>query len=182
MVDPLISQIGKKIATEGTKPSVPAAEKIQASKFDQVRNAQGASPVETTGQLPPELQQLPEEAMPGLQADLRRRLEQTQAKNAADLFRGDHRANQSAIDSLSRRIREVPQSPLADGLKQRLVSIESQYVEAGRLLDATTSLDSPRELMKVQVHMYRLAQNIELVSKVVEQVTGGIRTILQTQL
>jgi hypothetical protein len=36
--------------------------------------------------------------------------------------------------------------------------------------------------MKIQMQMYQLGENLELMSKVVEQVTSGVKSILQTQL
>jgi hypothetical protein len=36
--------------------------------------------------------------------------------------------------------------------------------------------------MKVQMQMYQLTENLELMSKVVEQVTSGVKSILQTQV
>jgi hypothetical protein len=37
-------------------------------------------------------------------------------------------------------------------------------------------------MMKVQMQMYQLTENLELMSKVVDQVTSGVKSILQTQL
>jgi len=55
-------------------------------------------------------------------------------------------------------------------------------IPAKILLDSLKNTQNPQDLMKIQMQMYQLGENLELMSKVVEQVTSGVKSILQTQL
>ncbi|OYT69947.1 MAG: hypothetical protein CFK52_12525 [Chloracidobacterium sp. CP2_5A] len=63
----------------------------------------------------------------------------------------------------------------------RLSQVESQWTQIEALLNSDREL-SQGELLGLQARMYQLTQNIEILSKVVDQVTGGIKTILQTNV
>jgi hypothetical protein len=49
-------------------------------------------------------------------------------------------------------------------------------------MNSARSAENPGDLMKLQMQMYQLTENLELMSKVVEQVTSGMKTLLQTQV
>ena len=40
----------------------------------------------------------------------------------------------------------------------------------------------PKSLLNVQVQFYQVAENMELLSKVVDQVSSGAKTVMQTQV
>ena len=49
-------------------------------------------------------------------------------------------------------------------------------------MNSVKSSESPGDLMKVQMQMYQLTENLEMMSKVVEQVSSGVKSVLQTQV
>lgn len=66
-------------------------------------------------------------------------------------------------------------------LLTRFSQVEDQWKQIEAMLNSDHEL-SKGELLALQARMYQLTQNIEILSKVVDQVTGGIKTILQTNL
>ncbi|MCS7079372.1 MAG: hypothetical protein NZ585_04880 [Chloracidobacterium sp.] len=63
----------------------------------------------------------------------------------------------------------------------RFSQVEDQWKQIEAMLNSDHEL-SKGELLALQARMYQLTQNIEILSKVVDQVTSGIKTILQTNL
>jgi hypothetical protein len=71
----------------------------------------------------------------------------------------------------------------AQGLSKRLSQIQAD-VNAGKLPESalqTAQGEMYAELLTVQIQMQRTAMGAELLSKVVEHATSGVRTVLQTQ-
>ena len=89
---------------------------------------------------------------------------------------------QDGVQQLSNRVNGLPKTPAFEPFRQRLASIDEQYRATGQLVNSTASSDNPKDLLKIQVQLFQMTENLELMSKVVDQVTSGMKTILQTQL
>lgn len=66
-------------------------------------------------------------------------------------------------------------------LLARFSQFENQWLQIETILSSDREL-SQGELLGLQARMYQLTQNIEILSKVVDQVTSGIKTVLQTNV
>ena len=86
------------------------------------------------------------------------------------------------LDRLKGRVERLPKSDLTAELKQRLESIDGQYQSTNKMMDKLQNMSDPRSLLKLQVEMYQITQNLEMVSKAVEQVNSGVKQIMQTQV
>jgi hypothetical protein len=86
------------------------------------------------------------------------------------------------VAQLTTRVNSLPKTPAFEPFRQRLASIDQQFQSAGKLVNAIGQSSNPADLMKVQMQMYQMTENVELMSKVVEQATSGVKSILQTQL
>jgi hypothetical protein len=117
-----------------------------------------------------------------LEADLTKRLGQPGANSVQKTFAVDMKRAKLQVDQLTTRVNALPKTPAFEPLRQRLTSIDSQFQSAGKLVHSLKGTESPSELMKVQVQMYQLTENLELMSKVVEQATSGVKSLLQTNL
>jgi hypothetical protein len=98
------------------------------------------------------------------------------------MFTSRIRAAKSNITQLTKRVNALPKTPAFDPVRQRLASVDSQFQSAGQMVQGLRGTESPGDLMKIQMQMYQLTENLEIVSKVVEQVTSGVKSILQTQV
>jgi hypothetical protein len=181
MVDPILSKAAAKGLDSVAKQQEQSPAKLGESKFDKVRSRlldEQAAGVK----LPPEVKQVSLEQKKVLQSDLSRRIEQSGPGAAHRAFGVQMKQAKEGIHQLTTRVNALPKTPAFEPFRQRLASIDNQYQAAGRLLNSIHSSSSPGDLMKVQMQMYQLTENLELMSKVVEQVTSGVKTIVQTQV
>jgi hypothetical protein len=74
-------------------------------------------------------------------------------------------------------------SPVLAGndFKSILGSIENRWLNVERIMTSNQEL-STGELLGLQARLYQVAQHVEVVSKVIDQVTGGVKTILNTNI
>ena len=66
-------------------------------------------------------------------------------------------------------------------LRGRLGGIENEYNQVEGIMKSNQELSMP-QLLGLQARLYMLSQHVEVLSKVVDQVTGGIKTILNTNI
>lgn len=180
MVDAIVSKaLVKPTGVEGK--GSPGSEKTGASKFDKVRASlqeENASQVK----VPPEVNKISPEQRKVLQADLNKRLHgMSGPQSPREIFKTDMKRAKDGLQQLTKRVNSLPKTPAYEPLRQRLLSVDSQFQATGRLVNNTSGA-SPGELLKIQLQVYQMSENLELMSKVVEQVTSGMKTILQTQL
>ena len=180
MVDPVIGKAVKSLdsATEqGTASPVKTGE----SKFDKVRSRLLDEQAQHT-EIPPEIRQVSPEQQKALQAELSQRVEKLGTTTSTDLFATHITQAKQGIEHLTNRVNALPKTPAFEPFRQRLASIDAQYQQAGQLVSSVDGKQNPGDLMKIQIQMYQLTENLELMSKVVEQVTSGMKSILQTQV
>jgi hypothetical protein len=164
-------------AVDGQDKASPS--KSGQSKFDRVRadlqdrNAQQVK-------IPPEVKQVSLQQQKAMQADLSSQL----AKGASpqQVLGVDMKRNKLSVDRLAKRVNSLPKTPSFQPFRDRLASIDAQFQDAGKLVNSIKGGESKQELLNIQMKMYQLSENLELMSKVVEQVTSGTKTILQTQV
>ena len=63
-----------------------------------------------------------------------------------------------------------------------LNGIEADFNASAKLMSGPGSLDDPHRLLEMQMEVYKLAQNVEIMSRTVSEATSGVKTILQTQV
>jgi hypothetical protein len=94
------------------------------------------------------------------------------------------------LDSRTRlgMLREVMSKPGAGGaagtgtdLRGRFGQIESEWNQVEAVMRSNKDL-STSELLGLQARLYQVTQHVEVLSKVVDQVTGGVKTILNTNV
>ena len=181
VIDPVVSKVSSNGLDPSVKPGSTSPAKLGDSKFDQVRSRllnEQSSQVE----LPPEVKQISPEQQNALKTELTKHLE-TNGVGSAQQFLGV-RMKQAAqgISQLTNRVNALPKTPAFDPLRQRLAGIDQQFQSTGKLVNSIGQSANPAELLKVQMQMYQMTENVELMSKAVEQVTSGVKSVLQTQL
>ncbi len=179
MVDPIVSKIPAKSVESVAGQGETGLPKTGESKFDKVRSRLQDEQVQQA-QLPPEVKQVSMEQKKVLEADLRKRL--SQPGGAQNVFSVDMNRAKVQVEQLTHRVNALPKTSAFDPLRQRLNNIDTQFQSTGQMVHSLKGTENASELMKVQVQMYQLTENLELMSKVVEQVSSGMKSILQTQL
>ena len=153
-------------------------EKDGASKFDQKR-AQLEKRQSTNTSLPAEMTQITAEQRKILESNLRKRLEQG---NAQEVFKADLRQARAKFDGLVQQVTAAPKSPALEAIGNRLKRIEGQFEAAEKLMNSLTGHESPREMLQIQMQMYKMTQNIEIVIKAAEETASGAKNIFQVNV
>ena len=180
MVDPVVTKAVKSLDS-ATEQGATGPAKTGESKFDKVRSRLLDEQAERT-EIPPEVKQVSTEQHRALQADLAQRVQKMGTTSPADLFAVNITTAKEGVQRLTNRVNALPKTPAFEPIRQRLASVDAQYRQAGDLLSSLDGKQSQGDLMKIQVQMYQLTENLELMSKVVEQVSSGVKSILQTQV
>ncbi len=72
-------------------------------------------------------------------------------------------------------------SKVTNDLSGKFTQIESEYKGVEAIMTSSKNL-SPGELLALQARLYQVSQHIEVMSKVVDQMAGGIKTVLNTNV
>jgi type III secretion system YscI/HrpB-like protein len=164
------------VQSDGQK-SGPA--KSGPSKFDLLRGELNQK-LAHAPQLAPQVTSISEQQKKILENDLRRKLET--GKSPQEMFGGDMKHLRSKIADLNRQVSAVPDVGAFAPLRERLKRIESDFNASAKLLNDPVSLDDPNRLLQMQMEVYKLAQNVEILSRTVSEAASGVKTILQTQV
>ena len=72
-------------------------------------------------------------------------------------------------------------TPVGTDLRGRFGQVENEWYNVESIMRSNKEL-STTELLGLQARLYQVTQHVEVLSKVVDQVTGGIKTILNTNV
>lgn len=72
-------------------------------------------------------------------------------------------------------------SKVTNDLSGRFIQIENEYKGVEAIMHSDKNL-STGELLALQARLYQVSQHIEVMSKVVDQMAGGIKTVLNTNV
>lgn len=72
-------------------------------------------------------------------------------------------------------------SKVTNDLSGRFTQVETEYKQVESIMRSDKNL-SPGELLALQARLYQVSQHIEVMSKVVDQMAGGIKTVLNTNV
>jgi hypothetical protein len=153
--------------------------KTAESKFDKVRAGLREKDAEQV-QLPPEVKQVSLPQQNALKAEMKGQL--AKGADPRQVLSVHLQRTKQKADLLATRVQSLPKTPALQPLRDRLFSIDTQFQNAGKLVNSIKGGESPQQLLKVQMSMYQLSENVELMSKAVEQVSSGMKNILQTQV
>jgi type III secretion system YscI/HrpB-like protein len=181
MADTSVSRIAQQTVANA-KATGHSQGKVGPSKFDQVR-AKLEQPVSSSSQRfnQKSAQTSPLEGKP-LEADLKRKLEQIRQRDLSEIFKANLQESKKKVDAIRKELAAQPPSEVFEPVKDRLLQIENQFLDSGKLLRGLGKLDSPQDYLKMQVEMYRLTQNVELLSKIAGEAVSGVNKVLSTQV
>jgi hypothetical protein len=167
-MDPLTAKLATNSLTTETKAAAQAEPKTGPSKFDRVRaELASAQQDQTMGPSGADNAHVP-------------------PSNAADhvtpLSPEAVRISRAKVSELQNRVAALGKTPALDAIQSRLSRIDAEYERVGRNVDVSMPSASPQQLLKLQKDMNDLSENLNIVSKLVDETTGGIKSILQTQV
>jgi hypothetical protein len=75
----------------------------------------------------------------------------------------------------------LTKAPTASGLQDYMKRTENMYGDVVSMMNSNRDL-RPGELLTLQSRMYMISQHIDVMSKVIDQMTGGVKTVLNTNI
>lgn len=89
---------------------------------------------------------------------------------------------QTRMGMLQEAYSNIPNtSKVTSDLSGRFTQVEGEYKAVEAIMTSSKNL-SPGELLALQARLYQVSQHIEVMSKVVDQMAGGIKTVLNTNV
>lgn len=169
-----VQQTGKTGAGEGV-----AEAKSGPSQFDkELDKAREKNKVE----LPPEVKEVSPAEKQQMVKDLAARVKENPHASPQQLFGADLHHLKGRLNELIQKVDGVKGANGMDGVQNRLQSIGDAYAATFGQVQNMHSISDPRQLIQIQMQMHNLTQNIEMVTKVVDQTAQGLKSTLQTQV
>lgn len=78
-------------------------------------------------------------------------------------------------------IKAALSSPQGEGVRGRFLQVETEWNQLESMIFSNREF-SQSELIALQAKLYQVSQHIDVLSKIVEQVTGSVKTILNTNV
>lgn len=82
---------------------------------------------------------------------------------------------------LNQAIGSVGSMPQGTNIQGRFSNVENEWLKLDNIMRSDKEL-SQGELLGLQARLYQVSQHIDVLSKVVDQMTGGVKTILNTNV
>lgn len=82
---------------------------------------------------------------------------------------------------LNKAVGSVGSMPQGTDVKGRFTQVEDEWLKLEGVMRSDKEL-SQGELLGLQARLYQVSQHIDVLSKVVDQMTGGVKTILNTNV
>jgi type III secretion system YscI/HrpB-like protein len=174
-----ISRKAAAAGTTGARQALSGGQKSAPSKFDQLWGDLKQKLAETV-QLPPQVTSISDQQKKLLENDLRRKLDA--GRSPQELFGSDMKQLRAGIVDLNRQVAAVPDTGAVAQLRERLKNIEADFNASAKLLEGAGSLEDPKRLLQMQMEVYKLTHNVEILAKTMSEAASGINTILKTQV
>src|SRR5262249_52316898 len=105
-----------------------------------------------------------------------------ETKSGSGLFVDDLAQVKRRVETQSKKVQQLPKTAENDPLRKRMTVLDDQVQSVEGMVKKLGNMENPKELLKVQIEIYKISQNVELFSKVVESATSGTKQLLQTQV
>lgn len=122
------------------------------------------------------------DALERLRQDHMQRTSHIPADNAkVNALIAEMTAQKTSLGMLKQAIHSVGQKPEAGNVLGRFSQVETEVNQLNALMQSGKEF-SQGELLGLQLRVYQVSQHVEVLSKVVDQMTSGIKTILNTNV
>jgi hypothetical protein len=180
-MDPVVSNLKAKSPETYSPPADDQPAKTGASKFDGIKRklsegASGAASSTSPAQ----------QAHPAAQTDQIRpnKIDSADgtANSAQDRIRHTLAVNHQHLARLRQRVDASSNTSSLQGVTKRLAGVEDEYRQLDSALRTMPRNATPQQWMALQQRVYNVSENVGTLSNIVNQATGSVKSILQTQL
>jgi hypothetical protein len=117
-----------------------------------------------------------------LRSDLARRLDRIPTNDkSVDKFWPELMRTHTRMGMLREAMKGIDNTPTGTNMRGVFGRVESEWFNLEQIMRSDKDLSSG-ELLGLQARLYQVSQHIDVMSKVVDQMTGGIKTILNTNV
>jgi len=150
--------------------------------FDKVLQDGGTRPRTTESKQPEKSDGVSGASVEQLRTELSRRLSQMpgDARSLDDVW-PELMRTRTRMSLLSEAMKGVDNTPTGTNLKGMFGKVEGEWFNLEQFMRSDKDL-STGELLGLQARLYQVSQHIDVMSKVVDQMTSGIKTILNTNV
>jgi hypothetical protein len=110
-----------------------------------------------------------------MQQDLRHRIEKTGTQNPSLLFGQD-------FAELGGKLKALDAKRVPPTVRAELEKVEARFQASQAKLDKIPEANNLRDLLKMQTELYEMSQSVEMLSKVIDTATSGVKQTLQMQV
>ena len=174
VIPQMVQQVAKAAATDNQQAVTRSFQAVLQDGGTRPRTVEGAAPVEKTpeGVSGASLEQL--------RTELTQRLDRIPTTDKSlDKFWPELMRSGTRMGMLREAMKGIDQTPTGTNLKGVFGRVESEWFNLEQIMRSDKDLSSG-ELLGLQARLYQVSQHIDVMSKVVDQMTGGIKTILNT--
>jgi len=164
-MDPLTLKAVASGAGDGLEAGVEAAKKVGPSRFDQVSQNVAGAPATQSSTVASE---------PKTQA--------ASSADAASAVDNQLHATAASLRRLNHRVQAASQTTEVGTIRTLVEQLTVRFKNVGNSIRVVGGKAEPQTLLAMQARVYQISEDVELLSKMVEQATSGVKTILQTQV
>lgn len=171
----MLPQGVKDVTAAQQQPTTKSFEKVLQDGSTRPRTTQPKPPVETNAPVSGA-------SVEQLRTELARRLSQMpgNAKSLDDVW-PELLHTRTRMSLLREAMKGVDSTPTGTNLKGLFGKVEGEWFNLEQSMGSDRDL-STGELLGLQARLYQVSQHIDVMSKVVDQMTSGIKTILNTNV
>jgi len=164
-MDPLSLKAAALGAGDLLEAGVEAAKKVGPSRFDELSQKISGGPGTQSSTVPLQPQTIGATS-PAMASTVNNQLHVTGA----------------SLQRLNQRVQAASQSTEIGTIRTLVEQLAVRFTNVGDSVRQVGVQANPQKLLAMQAKIYQISEDVELLSKMVDQATSGVKTILQTQV
>lgn len=165
-MDPLTLKAASFGAGDRLEAGVEVAKKVGPSRFDELSQKVAGVPVTQSSTVP--LQPQTTEA--------------TSPANLASTVNNQLHVTEASLQRLNHRVQAASQTTEVGTIRTLVEQLSVRFTNVGDSIRQVGVQQNPQNLLAMQAKIYQISEDVELLSKMVDQATSGVKTVLQTQV
>jgi hypothetical protein len=179
-----VSAVIPQVLSETTNAAAPGKQAAITRSFEAVLQDGSTRPrtVQEAGSGEPKTEGVSGASLEQLRAELAQRLDRIPTNDKSlDKIWPELMRTHTRMGMLREAMKGIDNTPTGTNLKGVFGKVESEWFNLEQIMRSDKDLSSG-ELLGLQARLYQVSQHIDVMSKVVDQMTGGIKTILNTNV
>jgi hypothetical protein len=179
-----VSAVISQVVSQATNAAAPNKQAAVARSFEAVLQDGSTRPrtVQDAGAGEKTPEGVSGASLEQLRAELAQRLDRIPTNDKSlDKIWPELMRTHTRMGMLREAMKGIDNTPTGTNLKGVFGKVESEWFNLEQIMRSDKDLSSG-ELLGLQARLYQVSQHIDVMSKVVDQMTGGIKTILNTNV